>query len=534
MRVTIITKLNLFYFLALSFARSFSGNEDVVKRYQFPDKFFFGTATSAYQQVEGAYLDDDKSYSNWDVFSHIPGNIKNNDTGDIANDHYHRFSEDIEIIHSLGVNAYRFSISWARILPKGKFGEVSQSGIMFYNKLIDSLILRGIEPFVTIHHNDLPQELEDRYGSWLCPNIQEEFVYLAKICFENFGDRIKYWATINEPNLFSQMAYVRGWYPPAHCSQPFGNCSAGNSDKEPLISVHNMLLSHAKAVKLYRDEFQQKQGGFVGIISSTDMYEPLRDEEADRQAVIRALAYNVGWALDPLVYGDYPLEMRQYLGSELPKFSPAEINILKGSIDFIGINHYVTAYATDCIHSACASGCDRPIQGYVETTGERDGVPIGEPTGNPKFFIVPRGLEKVVDYIKDRYSNMPMFVTENGYSPPVQENEQVKDLLNDVKRIEYHNAYLAALARAVKNGANVQGYFVWSLMDNFEWTDGYSVTFGLFYVDRQTLDRIPKLSARWYKNFLTNNTSQIDGDEDLNTNQNAIVSLLESNRLEEI
>ncbi|KAK1550738.1 hypothetical protein Q3G72_023924 [Acer saccharum] len=499
-------------------------NEEDVKSSQFPHGFLFGTSTSSYQ-IEGGYLDDGKGLNNWDVFTHIQGNIENNDNGDVADDHYHKFLEDIEIMNSLGVNAYRFSISWARILPKGRFGEVNPSGIRFYNNLIDNLLLKGIEPFVTIHHHDLPQELEDRYGSWLSPLIQEDFVYFAKICFENFGERVKYWTTLNEPNLFTEMAYIRGWYPPAHCSVPFGNCTAGNSDTEPLFALHNMMLSHAKAVKLYRQTFQEKQGGYIGIVSHSFMYEPLRDEESDREAVRRIMAFKVGWMLDPLVYGDYPQEMRQYLGNNLPSFTEDETKSIKGSIDFIGINHYGTLYAKDCLRSACSctqfpciSGGGRAIQGFTYTTGERNGVPIGEPTGNSRFFVVPKGLEKLIDYIKEKYNNIPMYVTENGYSPPRQKNEQLPYILHDVKRINYHKNYLTALARAIRKGADVRGYFVWSLMDNLEWIDGFSVRYGLYYVDHETLERIPKLSASWYKNFLNNVTSFNNNDQlQLNT-----------------
>ncbi|KAK1549928.1 hypothetical protein Q3G72_010534 [Acer saccharum] len=461
-------------------------------------------------KVEGGYLDDGKGLNNWDVFSHIPGKVKNNDNGDVADDHYHRFLEDIEIMNSLGVNAYRFSISWARILPKGRFGEVNPSGIRFYNNLIDNLLLRGIKPFVTIFHMDLPQELEDRYGSWLSPLIQEDFVYFAKICFENFGERVKYWTTLNEPNVVAELGYMKGLFSPGHCSLPFGNCSAGNSDTETLIAHHNMLLSHAKAVNLYRKTFQEKQGGCIGIVTSSFMYEPMRDQESDREAVRRILAFKVGWMLDPLVYGDYPQEMRQYLGNNLPSFTKEEIKYIKGSIDFIGINHYGTLYAKDCLHSACSCtkfpcviGGDRAIEGFTYVTGERNGVPIGELTGGPISFVVPKGMEKLIDYIKGRYNNMPMYVTENGYSsPPQQKKESLHYLLHDVKRINYHKNYLAALGRAIRKGADVRGYFVWSFMDCLEWISGFSVSYGLYYVDRQTLERIPKLSALWFLIFL--------------------------------
>ncbi|GAB4846366.1 hypothetical protein Ancab_025372 [Ancistrocladus abbreviatus] len=391
-----------------SFAENEEEEEDKISRSMFPDAFLFGTSTSAYQ-IEGAYLEDGKTLNNWDVFTHIPGNIENGDNGDVADDDYHRYMYDIEVMESIGVNAYRFSISWSRILPSGKVGGVNPYGIRFYNKIIDNLLLKGIEPFVTINHHDIPQELEERYEGWLNPLMQEDFVHLAKTCFENFGDRVKYWITINEPNLLADMAYLRGWYPPARCSEPFGNCSAGNSDVEPLIAVHNMLLSHARAAKLYHQQFKAKQGGSIGIVANAFMYEPFRDNENDRQAVRRKLAFDVAWIFDPLIYGDYPLEMRKYDGKELPKFSQEETQLVKGSLDFIGINHYSSLYAMDCLHFPCTAIYDRAIAGYVGVTGERDGKLIGERTGMPRFFVVPRGMEKIMDYVKRRYPTMPIF-----------------------------------------------------------------------------------------------------------------------------
>ncbi|XP_014492159.1 beta-glucosidase 18 [Vigna radiata var. radiata] len=487
------------------------GLEDGVTRSQFPKGFLFGACTSSYQ-IEGAPLEDGKGLSNWDVFSHIPGKTSNDENGDIADDHYHLYLEDIKLMSSLGINVYRFSISWARILPRGIYGDINPSGIKFYNKIIDNLLLRGIEPFVTIHHHDLPQELEEKYGGWLSPLIQKDFVYFAEICFKSFGDRVKYWTTINEPNLVTDFGFIRGTYPPGHCSPPFGNCSTGNSDVEPLIAMHNMLLSHAKAVELYRKHFQKRQGGIIGIVAHTFMYEPYRDEECDRQAVKRVLSFVVSWCLDPLVFGEYPAEMRSILGSQLPRFSPEEKNLIKGSLDFIGINNYGTLYAKDCSLSACPLGTDRPIRGFVETIGIKDGIPIGDETGNPRFFVVPRGLEKIVDYIKIRYHNKPMYITENGYSSPPKQDVTMNDLLQDFKRVDYHKAYLAALLRAIRKGADVRGYMIWSLMDNFEWASGYDVKYGLYYVDRDTLERIPKLSVQWFSSFLNNTTNTDEQD----------------------
>ncbi|KAF5177944.1 Beta-glucosidase [Thalictrum thalictroides] len=342
----------------------------------------------------------------------VRGNVLDGGNADVADDHYHRIEEDIEVMHSLGINSYRFSISWTRILPRGRFGNVNTNGIKFYNKLIDSLLLKGIEPFVTITHHEIPQELEDRYQSWLSPLIQDDFAYYADVCFRNFGDRVKYWVTINEPNLFSSWAYMEGFYPPGRCSSPFGNCSSGDSDRETLIVVHNMILSHAKASNLYRNHYQAKQGGYITIVPNAKMLIPVSDSEADREAANRAMAFSAPWILDPIVHGDYPPEMRQYLGDRLPKFSPDEVDIVKGSIDFIGFNHYATLYAKDCIQSCSDSSSGRAIQGFVYTTGERNGTFIGEPTASPLFFLVPEGLEMLVGYIKTRYNNKYVLVGE--------------------------------------------------------------------------------------------------------------------------
>ncbi|KAL5727521.1 beta-glucosidase [Ranunculus cassubicifolius] len=468
-----------------------------IRRTQFPDKFLFGASTSSYQ-IEGAVLEDGRGLSSWDVFSHIQGTIVDGLNADVAADHYHQWEDDIKLLHLLGVDSYRFSISWSRILPRGRFGEINHIGIKFYDKLIDDLLHKGIVPFVTLSHYDIPQELEDRYQSWLSPLIQEDFLFFAEICFKSFGDRVKYWVTINEPVLFTALAYLHGIYPPGRCSAPFGNCSSGNSDREPLIVIHNMILSHTKAVEVYRKHYQPKQGGYIGIVVDAMMYEPYKDDDIGRDAVNRALAFNVAWVLDPLIHGYYPPEMRQHLGEDLPVFSVEDSNKMKDSLDFIGLNHYTSAYAKDCILSACEPCSSRAIAGYVNVTGERDGIPIGEKTAMYFIHVVPNGMEKIIEYLKTRYNNKPVFVTENGYPG--------NELLDDIKRVEYHKSYLASLARAIKGGADVRGYFVWSLMDTFEWTSGYSLRFGLHYVDFRTLERKPKLSAKWYKDFLTNGT----------------------------
>ncbi|KAJ3680037.1 hypothetical protein LUZ60_016315 [Juncus effusus] len=479
-------------------------NGAALDRSDFPDSFLFGTATSSYQ-IEGAYLEGNKSLSNWDVFSHVPGHIHDGSNGDIADDHYHRYMDDIDLMQSLGVNSYRFSIAWSRILPRGRFEGVNQEGIQFYNNLIDALLLKGIEPFVTLSHYDLPQDLEDRYGAWLNSEIQYDFGYYAEICFKAFGDRVKYWATFNEPNVMVKKGYLVGTYPPLRCSQPFGTCHAGDSDTEPYLAVHNIVLAHATAVEIYKRKYQAKQGGMIGIVMSTTWYEPLRNISEDLAATKRLLAFDVPWILDPIILGDYPSEMREILGSNLPTFSKEDKRKLSYKMDFIGVNHYTTLYVKDCIYSYCERGFDGHALAF--STGERNGVPIGTPTAMETFYIVPRGIELMVNYIKERYNNLPMFLTENGYAQ--DGNTSVNDWLNDTERVYYLKSYLLSLLKAIKEGADVRGYFVWSLIDNFEWLFGYTLRFGIHHVDFKTQERIPKLSAKWYKEFLQGSESLV-------------------------
>ncbi|KAJ9551912.1 hypothetical protein OSB04_015957 [Centaurea solstitialis] len=307
----------------------------------------------------------------------------------------------------------------------------------------------------------------------------EDYVHMVELCLTSFGDRVKYWITINEPNIVTLYAYEMGLFPSSCCSEPFGNCISGNSDLEPLVGMHNMIPAHGMAAKLYRDKFQRKQGGLIGITVHSFMFEPLTDSELDHDAAKRAFAFNVN------------------------------------CIDFIGINHYSTVYAKDCTSSSCSATADRAIQGFVELVGERDGVLIGELTMVDGLYVVPRGMEGIVNHIKIRYNNKPMFITENGYNSPNVQEERINKLVNDVKRVGYHTSYLAFLAKSIRivlndrGGADVRGYFVWSLMDNYEWLYGYKVRFGLYHVDRKSLTRIPKLSAKLYMDFLTNKSDLI-------------------------
>ncbi|XP_030968028.1 beta-glucosidase 46-like isoform X1 [Quercus lobata] len=472
----------------------------------FPTNFLFGTASSSYQ-FEGAYLSDGKGLNNWDVYTHKPGTIIDGSNGDVAVDHYHLYPEDIDLMTSLGVNSYRFSISWARILPKGKLGNVNLDGINFYNKLIDGLLHKGIQPFVTLTHFDIPQELEEKYGGWLSPKSQEEFAYFAEICFKFFGDRVKYWATFNEPNCQVIMGYRTGEFPPSRCSGPFGNCTHGDSEREPFVAAHNIILAHAAAVQNYRTKFQKEQEGSIGIVLHAAWFEPISNSTPDKLAAERAQSFFLNWFLDPIIFRDYPAEMKEILGSILPEFSNNDREMLKNGLDFIGINQYTSYYVQDCISSICEPGPGvTKTEGYYRQSSQKDGMHIGEPTDLEWLNVYPLGMEKMVTYVMDRYNNIPMFITENGYGEEDNPNITVEELHHDVKRVEYMDHYLDALLRAVRKGADVRGYFTWSLLDNFEWNFGYTIRFGIHHVDYTTLKRTPKLSASWYKQFIAKHT----------------------------
>ncbi|CAI8611450.1 unnamed protein product [Vicia faba] len=438
----------------------------------FPTNFLFGTASSSYQ-YEGGYNIDGKGQSNWDNFTHGGRSmIVDGSNGDIAVDHYHRYKEDIDLLEALNVNSYRLSISWTRILPKGRFGEINWAGIDFYNKLFDALLLKDL-------------------------------------CFNKFGDRVKYWVTFNEPNNQVPLGYRSGIYPPSRCSGSLAmaNCKEGDSEKEPFIAAHNIILSHAAAVDLYRTKYQVEQRGRIGIVLQHEWYEPMSNSTADKLATERARSFTFNWFLDPIIFGKYPKEMENILGNLLPKFSTNEKKKLKKGLDFIGINYYTASYVQDCIHTKCDSrfGISRTEGSYM-TSGDKNGISIGESTPFSWFNVYPQGLEKTVTYVKDRYNNTPMFITENGYGQQDDPNFTLEDQVNDLKRIKYMENHIEALSIAIRKGADVRGYFAWSLLDNFEWIYGYTVRYGFHHVDYATLKRTPRLSATWYKQFIANYT----------------------------
>ncbi|KAL4387856.1 hypothetical protein GQ457_09G001470 [Hibiscus cannabinus] len=413
------------------------------------------------------------------------------------------YQEDIDLMHSLGVNSYRFSISWARILPKGRFGKINEAGINFYSNLIDALLVKGIKPLVTLTHLEFPQELEDGYGSWLSLQSQEDFAYFADICFKSFGDRVKYWVTFNEPDYQVKFGYRTGIIPPSRCSKPFGDCTDGDSEKEPFVAAHNIILAHMAAVHIYRTKYQETQGGSIGIVLHCDWYEPISDSVADMLAAERAQDFTINWFLEPIINGRYPLEMQNILGSILPEFSTAEKQKLNKGLDFIGVNHYSSYYVQDCMFSECEPGTGTSkTEGYWTQSSQKNGIPIGEPIEQDGNSFYPQGMEKIVTYLKQRYHNIPMIITENGYAD-TKSNSTTEELVHDAARVTYLAGHLNALSTAIRKGADVRGYLAWSLLDNFEWINGYISRFGLHHVDYKTLKRTPKSSATWYKKFIS-------------------------------
>ncbi|XVF85829.1 hypothetical protein PTKIN_Ptkin17bG0149200 [Pterospermum kingtungense] len=472
-----------------------------INRASFPEGFVFGTASAAFQ-YEGAAEEDGRGPTVWDTFSHS-GRILDGSNADVAVDQYHRYVEDVQLMKDMGMDAYRFSISWSRIFPNGT-GEINQAGVDHYNNLINALLAKGIEPYVTLYHWDLPQALEDKYIGWLDPQIIKDFAVYAQTCFEKFGDRVKNWITFNEPHTFAIQGYYLGYEAPGRCSDTL-LCKAGNSTTEPYMVAHNVLLSHATVADIYRKNYKQNQNGSVGISLDVKWYEPETNTTENVAATQRAQDFQLGWFLDPLIFGDYPSSMRSRVGSRLPSFTKSESDLVKGSLDFVGINHYTTYYgrqnATNSLIdllSDCVSDAD------AFTVPFKNGVPIGDNANSIWLYIVPRGMRSVMKYIKEKYGNPLVIVTENGMDDPNSSLIPIEDALKDEKRIKYHTDYLTNLLAAIEeDGCNVKGYFAWSLLDNWEWTVGFSSRFGLYFVDYgDNLKRYPKDSVKWFKNFL--------------------------------
>ncbi|KAK7323956.1 hypothetical protein VNO77_27460 [Canavalia gladiata] len=466
----------------------------------FPSDFLFGIGNSAYQ-AEGASDVDGRGPCIWDTFTkQHPEKIWDRSTGNVGADFYHRYKEDIKVVKEIGLDSFRFSISWTRIFPKGK-GAINPLGIKFYNNLIDEVLANGLIPFVTLFHWDFPQALEDEYGGFLSSKVAADFRGYANICFKTFGDRVKHWVTLNEPLSYTINGYNGGTFAPGRCSKYAGNCSAGDSATEPYIVAHNLILAHEAAATLYKTKYQAHQKGQIGITLPTHYFLPKSKSVADQKAAIRALDFFFGWYAHPVIYGDYPESMKSLVGARLPKFTKLESENLKRSIDFLGVNYYTTYYA----EHAAPDSANRTFYTdmLASLTTQKNGVAVGTPTALNWLFIYPKGIHLLMKYIKNTYNNPIIYITENGIAESRNDSIPVNEALKDSTRIRYHDGHLKFLLQAIKEGVNLKGYYSWSFSDSFEWDAGYTVRFGLIYVDyKNNLRRHPKYSAFWLQKFL--------------------------------
>ncbi|XVF56382.1 hypothetical protein PTKIN_Ptkin06aG0116000 [Pterospermum kingtungense] len=477
-----------------------ASNTKQVCRADFPPHFVFGVSTSSFQ-IEGGIKEGGRGPSIWDVFSHTQAKIIDGSNADVAVDFYHRYKEDIDLIAELGFKAYRFSISWPRIFPDGLGIKVNEEGITFYNNVIDALLEKGIEPYVTLHHWDLPLHLHESMGGWLNKQIVDYFAIYADTCFAHFGDKVKTWTTINEPMHIAVGGYDTGISAPGRCE---------NSSTETYLAAHHMILAHAAAVSIYQTKYKGKQGGLIGLVVDCEWAEANSDKLEDKLAAVRRVEFQLGWFLHPLYFGEYPKSMHERLRDLLPEFTEEDEELLKSPMDFVGLNQYTSRLVCHAEDSA-EEGHFAKAQQVEKIVEWEDGEMIGEKAASEWLYVVPWGMRRVLNYIADTYNNPPIYIKENGMDDEENETASLHEMLDDQMRIRFYKAYLAAVAQAIKDGVDVRGYFAWSFLDNFEWSHGYTKRYGLVYVDyKNGLTRHPKSSAFWFKNFLKGSQASQD------------------------
>lgn len=445
-------------------------------RPHFPENFLWGCATSAYQ-VEGSPLADGAGPSIWQRFVHTPNRVVDGETGDVACDHYRRYETDVDLMRELGLNSYRFSIAWSRVLPVGT-GRVNPAGLGFYERLVDRLLAAGIQPLVTLYHWDLPAALDDR-GGWLNRDSANWFAEYADVVFRRLDDRVQLWATLNEPWVVTDGGYLHGALAPGH----------RNRFEAPLAS-HHLMLAHGAAVQAYRASGRHR----IGLVVNIEPKYPASQSEADLAATHRADAYMNRQYLDPALLGHYPQELQEIFGEAWPQWPAQDLEKIKQPLDYVGVNYYtrnVTRFDASSwpLH---ASPVRQKQATYTETGWE----------------VFPQGLTDTLLWFKHRYGNLPLYVTENGaafFDPPQVEGE----LLEDPLRMDYLRKHVKAVQEAIRHGVDVRGYFAWSLLDNFEWALGYTKRFGLIHVNYATQKRTFKASARLYSQIIASNGASV-------------------------
>ena len=438
---------------------------DSSKRLEFPADFLWGTATSAYQ-VEGSPLADGAGPSIWQRFVHTPNLVRDGDTGDIACDHYRRYADDVALMREIGTNAYRFSIAWSRVLPQGR-GRVNTAGLAFYDRLVDALVAQGIAQMATLFHWDIPAALDD-LGGWLNPDIANWFAEYAAVVFRKLDDRVKLWATLNEPWVVTDGGYLHGGLAPGHRNR-----------FEAPIATHQLLRAHGAAVRAYRSLGRHR----IGIVVNLEPKYPASESAEDRAATTRAAAYMNRQYLEPALLGRYPEELQEIFGDAWPAWPAEDLGGIRERVDFVGVNYYtrnVTRF-DPAQWPLRASGVRQPRATYTETGWE----------------VFAQGLTDVLVWVKERYGNPAIYITENGaafFDPPTADGGRIQDPL----RVAYLREHIRALHAALMAGVDLRGYFAWSLLDNFEWSLGYSKRFGIVHVDFATQKRTLKDSARFY------------------------------------
>ena len=435
--------------------------------------FLWGVATSSYQ-IEGAAHIDGRGLSIWDTFCKVPGKVANGDNGDVACDHYHRFEEDLDLMKWMGVDAYRFSVAWPRVIPNG-IGSVNKAGLDFYDRLIDGALERGIEPWLTMYHWDLPQALQDK-GGWNNRQIVQWFEEYAEVLTTKLGDRVKNWMTLNEPLCSAWIGHL------------YGDMAPGIKDLQTALNAsHHLLMSHGIASQVIRSNVKDSQ---VGIVINVTPAVPATDSADDQRAATLADGFDNRWFLNPVFGQPYPADVIEVLGKS-PEIETGDMALINQPMDFLGVNFYFRQTI-----AADPQGTPLPIRGIRRANVKRTAM---------DWEVHAPVFEEILMRIHRDYKPRAMYITENGsaWNDIVEANQ-----VNDQDRIDYLQSHLDAMFAAQKQGAPIQGYFAWSFMDNFEWAYGYDKRFGLIYVDYETQKRIPKRSAHYYRELLLDRSTR--------------------------